>query len=690
MILIHGHGISLILFTFILCDAPILTLQFRKTDTSMGDSQVAPFVFVTSCDSSRFVELENLIGSIHTHAPTYTVLVYNLGLSGIQLLILDTYWSVRVVSPIWSRYFNGTQQQLDSFKSFGFRAVAMLDALASHERIIYLDARTELIDDPVSVEKVLNKQGYLYIAQENSSMKYPCYNTAEKLAYDSFLDTLQKNNADDYHGKTSCTTVLQGYDKNAGTQTDPYHRQNAIELVLKPAIAWLADFSFILSKRPLSRNHFTDRLLFSILLQKANLSITTDLKLSDSTSRRLNTLQSSAPERFIYHRSHLPIKPYTDLISKRLKLAIIVPFVDKQLDSLIAQLNASTVHLPCATNIRTELARTSGKCADLLLYYSKFHDPSLEKTIQNYISSFAYIQICFCKVRFISANLEDIDDTHPYGANLMWQRLLIESSTNTHLSLRAQAYTHFFWMEPDTKPIRRYWLDALIREIADNRASAHDSDYVVTNWWLRGSIYRGTRDIGDYLLHINGNALYHLSSAYLSYLRLVWRLFPFKERRSEGFDTDQFFYMFGQPGEISREYTWAGSKDGRQLSTKRYWHKFVFSEFIQNCAYTGCSNSIILDSPLTYLVHGSKAISPSSTMTTTTSQRLYLTILILSVIICGGVRLLQPRLLQRIFKRTSLLILSLVANVSHIFVVCVIRLKDRRPGYRSEPSRIRM
>ena len=682
MILLHEHGVSLILLTFILCDAPILTLQYLKTNASIDKLQVPPFVFVTSCDSSRFLELENLIGSIHTHAPMYTVLVYDLGLSGIQLLILDTYWGVRAVRPIWSRYFNGTQQQLDSFKSFGSRAVVMLDALASHERIIYLDAGIELIDDPFSVEKELDKQGYLYLGKEDSNINYRCCNNAEKLVYDSFLDTLQKNSADDYRGKMFCTTELQGYDKNAGTENDPYHRQNAIELVLKPATAWLADVSFIPSEHPLSKNHSIDGLIFSILLHKANLSITTDLKLSDSISPSLNTSESSAPKRFIYHRSHLPIKPYTDLISKRLKLAIVVPFVDKQLDLLLSQLNASIFHPPCATNSQTQLARKSGKCADLLLYYSKLHDPSLEKTIRHYISPLAYIHTCFCKIRFISANLKDIDDTHPYGVNLMWQRLLIESATNTHLSLRAQAYTHFFWMEPDTKPIRKYWLDALIREIADNRASPYDSDYVVTNWWLRGSIYRGTRDIGDYLLHINGNALHHLSSNYLSYLRLVWRLFPFKKRRSEGFDADQFFYMFGQPGETSREYTWTGSKEERQLSTKRYWHKFVFSEFIQNCAYTGCSDSTTLDSPLTYLVHGSKVILPLSTMTSPTSRQLYFTIMILLVIVCGGVRLLQPRLLQRIFQRVSLLALSLVESISHIFVAAVIKVKDRRSGYR--------
>ena len=75
----------------------------------------------------------------------------------------------------------------------------------------------------------------------------------------------------------------------------------------------------------------------------------------------------------------------------------------------------------------------------------------------------------------------------------MWQRLLTNEQSS-HLSLRAYGYTHFFLMEPDVRPIRSYWLDAIVEHIA----KGHNEElYIATQWWMVGSVYRGSMHTGN-------------------------------------------------------------------------------------------------------------------------------------------------------------------------------------------------
>lgn len=170
----------------------------------------------------------------------------------------------------------------------------------------------------------------------------------------------------------------------------------------------------------------------------------------------------------------------------------------------------------------------------------------------------------------------------------MWKRLFTNDGNNS-ISLRSRGYTHFFLMEPDTRPIRSYWLDALVEHITNG----HNSDsYLLTKWWMIGSIYRGTVPIENHYLHINGNALYHLSYDFITYIETVALEYPYSSEKTNGYDLDLFVYLFKHIDQA-----------------KILWHKFQFTDFIQNCWHSGCNDTteeFIYNHPNTYLVHGNK------------------------------------------------------------------------------------
>ncbi|CAF4129880.1 unnamed protein product [Rotaria sordida] len=104
-----------------------------------------------------------------------------------------------------------------------------------------------------------------------------------------------------------------------------------------------------------------------------------------------------------------------------------------------------------------------------------------------------------------------------------------------------------------------------------------------------GSLYRGFQSLGQNYLHINGNALYHLSLSFILFLQYVSYEYPYDSKQSSGYDLDLFLYLFKH---IDKG--------------KKFWHKFQFSDFIQNCWHTGCNEmneEFLYNNPNTYLIH---------------------------------------------------------------------------------------
>jgi hypothetical protein len=169
------------------------------------------------------------------------------------------------------------------------------------------------------------------------------------------------------------------------------------------------------------------------------------------------------------------------------------------------------------------------------------------------------------------------------GSAIMWKKLFLSSfSLRTH-----GGYTHFFLMEPDTRPIRSYWLDAIVEKITNGHPR---ESYLTTKWWMMGSIYRGTKSIGNHFLHINGNALYHLTFDLIQFIESVSIEYPYHSEKSRGYDLDLFFYLLNHIDQA-----------------KNLWHKFQFTDLIQNCWHTSCNDKtqeFVHNNPNTYLIHG--------------------------------------------------------------------------------------
>ena len=269
--------------------------------------------------------------------------------------------------------------------------------------------------------------------------------------------------------------------------------------------------------------------------------------------------------------------PHIDSIRKRLSLAIVLPFIQDQVNKLIHRLKLDDIYPPC---------RNQTDSIDLIFYHNKESHSTLDQQIQQ----FNYKHRCYTNIRYIAASLSAQEDQYPLGSAIMWKKLFIQEQ-GSNLSLRSYGYTYFFLMEPDVRPIRSYWLDAIVDQITNGHSI---QSYRPSKWWMIGSIYRGFEPIEIHFLHINGNALYHLSSSLITFIEQVSVEYPFRSNQSFGYDLDLFSYLL------------KNMDKGKHL-----WHKFHFSELIQNCWRTGCNDTgaeFTLNNPNTYLIHGSKFI----------------------------------------------------------------------------------
>ncbi len=295
----------------------------------------------------------------------------------------------------------------------------------------------------------------------------------------------------------------------------------------------------------------------------------------------------------LYDRHNQGKYNYINSIRKKFYLAIVIPFIDAQINQIINQLNMNEVYSPC---------RNRSNSIDLIFY----HNEKMISFLAKNLSRLNYLNQCYKHIHYIAADLSANENRYPIGSANMWKKLFINERFNS-VALRSRGYTHFFLMEPDTRPIRSYWLDAIVEKITNGYSR---ESYISTKWWVIGSIYRGSEAIGNDFLHINGNALYHLSLDFVSFIENVSKEYPYHSAKSMGYDLDLFLYLF-QHIDIA----------------KNVWHKFQFTDLIQNCWHTSCNDTdteFLYNNPNTYLIHGYKIQQNKSQ---SSSNRLYYIVL---------------------------------------------------------------
>lgn len=175
-----------------------------------------------------------------------------------------------------------------------------------------------------------------------------------------------------------------------------------------------------------------------------------------------------------------------------------MPFTGHDYKELIKNLNSTwKTFSPCSK------AHNYQEFKDLIFYFHKSYELLPQNGLQELkqVANFDSIRRCFRKIRFMSADLTDLEDKYPLGPSNMFFKLF-------HTSLPKE-YGSLFWMEPDVFACRSNWLNRLYEEFA-----------LDTEFWVKGSILMNSSHVPkgelykDYTFsrHINGNALYRIGN----------------------------------------------------------------------------------------------------------------------------------------------------------------------------------
>lgn len=249
---------------------------------------------------------------------------------------------------------------------------------------------------------------------------------------------------------------------------------------------------------------------------------------------------------------------------------VVMPFHQRQIDSVLSNIQTWSRYAPCHYGFKV----------GLIFFVSGVFDESIQLQLEEAVDS-----PCFDPVGVEFAGLQGSDDDYLKGSRLMFERMISKA-----LNYGDNKPSHVFYMEPDCLPIRPYWLDAINKQIVPPNAS----------FWMKGSIFRGNvKSISSMVLynhvHINGNAVYNLENDDFAnfYLKLVSPFVNIKYSQNyRAYDTDIFKLLL-----------WDKARN-----TAQFFHKFQYSDFIQNHWHSEYSLGEILESsPETFLIHGGHA-----------------------------------------------------------------------------------
>jgi hypothetical protein len=588
------------------------------------------FTVVLACNSDAryFALLENAIGSVHFHAPNHRIRVYDLGLTAEQVAILNTFLNVRVISLAeWHtpRVEAEKPPHLLDMTTRAYKPVVMLDALTrgGHSQIFYLDVTLQLASYPARVESILKERGHLFVANYAKNL------TALERTHPTTLQVLGFDQAE-FTGKPLIQSGIQAYRSDSPV----------VESILKPAVKCALDANCIAPQGAVPQSHHYASSIFSALLHHSSLpyehspdfSATPEI-VKGKTQLELKKLVVfrpvyDTPKRVegIGKTPWRKSRTYVDAIIKRVNLAMVQPFVEADLPQLHEQWTLIEEYQPC------RLPTTNP--VDLIFFNANTPNAALEEELRQMINalSSAKVRACFRNVYMQYASLSEAEDRYPAGPNYMFQRLL----SHPTIRLRQYGYTHMLLAEADLIPVRKFWLDALVQVVktgdAESKAITASSmpipapaaatppagapaaaspsssalklsddqrlraQFVQTEWWMLGGVYKGDISVGDWMFSVNGNALYHLSSELVEYTHEMWTEFDI---RHHPYDCALMHYMTGHPNREPRGV--------RQREMGLYWHKFVFTDHIQNCWHSSCGEHVhfLLDNPQAYLVHSS-------------------------------------------------------------------------------------
>eukprot|EP00741_Cyanophora_paradoxa_P006966 tig00001065_g6739.t1 len=266
---------------------------------------------------------------------------------------------------------------------------------------------------------------------------------------------------------------------------------------------------------------------------------------------------------------------------ERKRLALVRPFIPEQIDLLLwVQKSYEEEHaFPC------DLAKGYGQDVDIIYFFNKDLETSdthhlVQKLVEG-LEAMPKVRRCFDEIKFVSGYLTEDMDGHPDGTCYQFYHLFQNP-------MMARTYKYFFLFEPDVRPIKRYWLDAVYEETFDRN-----------DFWLKGSVSQCGGDYAYMDFHINGNALYKLGDdRWLDYLQRVRSFYKPRlwVRSADGCSAattgfDHSVYHFSR-----EESNWHYAQ--------RMLHRIVYSTFVLNhCVFEYRPWELIIEMPRAYLVH---------------------------------------------------------------------------------------
>lgn len=249
--------------------------------------------------------------------------------------------------------------------------------------------------------------------------------------------------------------------------------------------------------------------------------------------------------------------------------AIIMPFHRRQIKKLMFNFGTWNIFEPSTKSLPAK--------PELILFASGVDVNNFNQIIGDYFAENLHLKEHFSSISVQFGNLTVKKDGYWRGTKLMFEAVLTKK-----LVFSSPIVSHIFYMEPDCVPIRKNWIDALVKEIKNE-----PEDLI----WMKGSKYVGNPhllEVGSEALrqHLNGNSIYNIGSD-------EFRDFYFKHIKPN--------YVELAPYDL-RIFEILLQDDGKLL--KEFGHHFITTKFVQNTSGKFLFwHKYIQEEPNVYLVH---------------------------------------------------------------------------------------
>lgn len=206
------------------------------------------FLVVTAASRNYFDRLENFVGSVHFWEPGQRILIFDLGLTSEQALIVACWAHVKLVAFD----FSGQPPHVRHIYNYAWKALLIEQALRTHNFVVYLDAGLELRQPLTIIKRLLWRDKFFSVRQSNF---------VGRKTHPGMFNRLAVEQTDEHNDVQFCAGGIQGYVKGGAP-----HQQ-----VLEPLVTCSLDPSCINPPGAGRDNHNYDQSAFTILLHQAKL-----------------------------------------------------------------------------------------------------------------------------------------------------------------------------------------------------------------------------------------------------------------------------------------------------------------------------------------------------------------------------------------------------------------------------------